>query len=196
MDESYQDDPPSAAMATTSSYKIDPNWYADTGTTNHITSDLDRLAVRERYHGGEQVHVGNGAGLQILHIGHSSINTVDHSLALRNILHTPKISKDLLSVHKFMRDNNVFFEFHPWHFSIKDRTSRKSLLEGRCEAGLYPIKQSAIADLRMHWSAPPLMLSGTLALVTRHLKSFSLFCISIIFLAIKRHLYQSVMHVA
>jgi hypothetical protein len=44
MDESYQEDPPSAAMATTSSYKIDPNWYVDTGATYHITSDLDRLA--------------------------------------------------------------------------------------------------------------------------------------------------------
>ena len=59
MDESYQNEPPSAALAATSSYKIDPNWYSDTGTTDHITSDLDRLAVREYYHGGEQVEVGN-----------------------------------------------------------------------------------------------------------------------------------------
>jgi hypothetical protein len=65
MDDSYHDDPPSAAMAATSSYKVDPNWYCDIGATDHITSDLDRLAVRERYHGGEQVQVGNGAGLQI-----------------------------------------------------------------------------------------------------------------------------------
>lgn len=63
MDDSYQEEPPSAAMAATSSYKIDLNWYSDTGTTDHITSDLDRLAVRERYQRGEQVHVGNGAGL-------------------------------------------------------------------------------------------------------------------------------------
>ena len=65
MDESYQDEPPSApfapstALAATSSYKIDPNWYSDTGATDHITSDLNRLTVRERYHGGEQVQVGN-----------------------------------------------------------------------------------------------------------------------------------------
>ena len=148
MDDSYQDEPPSAAMAATSSYKIDPNWYSDTGATDHITSDLDRLAVRERYHGGEQVQVGNGAGLQIMHVGHSSINTAARPLALRNILHVPDISKPLLSVHKFSRDNNVFFEFHPWHFSIKDRTSRRSILEGRCESGLYPIKSSDVVALK------------------------------------------------
>lgn len=62
MDESYQEEQPYAAMANTSSYKVDPNWYSDTGATDHITSDLDRLALREQYHGGETVQVGNGAG--------------------------------------------------------------------------------------------------------------------------------------
>jgi hypothetical protein len=110
MDESYNEDPPSAAVATTTSYKVDPNWYNDTGATDHITSDLDRLAVRERYHGGDQVQVGNGAGLCILHTCHSVLNTATRPLALRNILHVPDISKNLLSVHKFSRDNDVFFE--------------------------------------------------------------------------------------
>jgi hypothetical protein len=74
MDESYQEFPPSTSLAATS-YQVDPNWYTDTGAMDHITSDLDRLAVRERYTGDEQVQVGNGAGLQIMHTGHSSINT-------------------------------------------------------------------------------------------------------------------------
>jgi hypothetical protein len=78
---------------TTATTLIDPNWYVDTGATDHITSDLDRLALRERYHGGEQVQVGNGAGLQILHTGHSTINSDHRPLALRNILHVPDISK-------------------------------------------------------------------------------------------------------
>jgi hypothetical protein len=47
---------------------------------DHITSDLDRLTIRERYMGDEQVQVGNGAGLQIMHTGHSSVNTAARSL--------------------------------------------------------------------------------------------------------------------
>lgn len=147
MDESYTETPSSSALAATTSYKIDPNWYLDTGATDHITSDLDCLAIRERYNGGEQVHVGNGAGLRILHIGHSSITTSMRPLALRNILHVPQIAKHLLSVHKFSLDNDVYFEYHPWHFSIKDRQTKKSLLNGKCEAGLYPIKPCDVVAL-------------------------------------------------
>lgn len=88
-------------MATTASFKVDPNWYSDTGATDHITSDLNRLTMRERYQGGDQVQVGNGTDLQILHIGHSSINTADRSLALRHVLHVPDMKKHLISVHKF-----------------------------------------------------------------------------------------------
>jgi hypothetical protein len=127
MDESYHEDPSRSAMVATSSYKIDPNWYCDTGATDHITHDLDRLAVREHYTGGDKVHVGNGAGLRILHTGHASIRTASRSLALRNTLHVPAISKNLISVHKLARDNDVFFEYHPWHFSIKDRATGTSV---------------------------------------------------------------------
>ena len=102
------DYPPSADMAATSN-KIDADWCTDMGATDHITSDLDHLAVRERSHGNEQLHVGNGSGLRITHIGHSSFNTATRPMVLRNILHVPEITKDLLSVHKFSRDNDVFF---------------------------------------------------------------------------------------
>jgi hypothetical protein len=53
MDDSYHEEIPSAALASTSSHKVDPNWYNDTGATDHITSDLDHLAVCECYNGGE-----------------------------------------------------------------------------------------------------------------------------------------------
>jgi hypothetical protein len=163
MDESYMDDNPSATLASTSLYKIDPNWYSDTGATDHITSDLDRLAVCELYHGGQQVQVGNGSNLQILYIGQSSINTAARPLALCNILHVPAISKHLLSIHKFSHDNNVFFKFHPWHFSIKNPTTRRTLPDGRCEGSLYPLKPTDVETLthalisrstsRAHWHA-------------------------------------------
>jgi hypothetical protein len=45
-------------------------------------------------------------------IGHSSINAA-RQLVLHDVLHIPKIAKHLLSVHKFSRDNDVFFEYHP-----------------------------------------------------------------------------------
>jgi histone deacetylase 1/2 len=148
MDESYNEEQPSAAVTATNSYNLDPNWYNDTGATDHITSDLDRLTLREKYTGGDTVQVGNGASLRILHTGSCSLHTDTRPLALNNVLHVPNISKHLLSVHKLSRDNNVFFEFHPWSYFIKDRATRQLLLEGKCESGLYPIKPSNAASLR------------------------------------------------
>ncbi|KAK1665998.1 hypothetical protein QYE76_054157 [Lolium multiflorum] len=42
---------------------MDPAWYADSGATHHITHDLDKLTTKEPYHGNEQVHTANGAGI-------------------------------------------------------------------------------------------------------------------------------------
>uniref|UniRef100_A0ACD5V3W7 Uncharacterized protein n=1 Tax=Avena sativa TaxID=4498 RepID=A0ACD5V3W7_AVESA len=97
-----EEEQPSANVAGTSSgYQVDPNWYSDTGATDHITSDLDRLSFRERYNGNDNVQVGNGADLHIAHIGQSSINTSAKSLALRNVLHVPRTGTD--SEHTSLR---------------------------------------------------------------------------------------------
>jgi hypothetical protein len=89
------DDRPSSNITSGSiGYQVDPNWYQDTSAMDHITSDLDRISFHERYHGHENVQVGNRASLHIADIGQSSICTsVDKTLALRNILHVPHITK-------------------------------------------------------------------------------------------------------
>jgi hypothetical protein len=66
---------------------------------DHITNNLDRLFVLDQNHSGDMVQVGNGAGLQINHIGSCSINTNTHHFALNNV-YVSKISKHLLLVHK------------------------------------------------------------------------------------------------
>ncbi|XP_073363640.1 uncharacterized protein [Aegilops tauschii subsp. strangulata] len=59
-DISYTKNEKSAGSATTSSYGVDTNWYLDTGATDHITSELDKLTVHNKYHGSDQVHTANG----------------------------------------------------------------------------------------------------------------------------------------
>lgn len=43
----YQADEKSAATGSVSSYLTDTNWYADSGATDHITYDLDRLTMKD-----------------------------------------------------------------------------------------------------------------------------------------------------
>ena len=137
-----------SANHATTSYQVEPNWYMDSDATDHITGDLEHLHVRDTYHGNDRVQVGNGAGLQITHTGHSTINTTAKNLVLKDVLHVPQISKDLLSIHKLAKDNGVFIEFHPYFFLIKDLVTERTLLRGRCRGGLYPIESSEISALK------------------------------------------------
>jgi hypothetical protein len=89
------------------------------GATHHITSDLNNLNLHsEAYDGPDQIQVGNGTRLAIKHTGNSKLSP---NFILRNVLHVPKITKNLLSVQKFTYDNNVYMEFHPSCFFVKDR---------------------------------------------------------------------------
>lgn len=126
----------SAAAATTNSYGIDRNWYSDSDSTNQITSDLEKFSVRDKYHGGDQVHAANGTGMEIDQIGRNFVHTPNKDLVLNNVLYAPQASKNLVSVHKLARDNDAFFVFHPSYFLIKDKTTKKVLHRGCCEGDL------------------------------------------------------------
>lgn len=89
-----------------SSYAIDTNWYMDFGATDHITNELEKLSIREMYNGQDQIHVANGNGMSICHIGNSILHTPTRDLSSRFIHY-----KNLVSVHKFSIDNDVLLEF-------------------------------------------------------------------------------------
>jgi hypothetical protein len=137
-DKEYVPEPRTAAAITTSSGS-DNNWYTDSGATDHITGELDKLTMHDAYNGTDQIHVGNEAGMEISHVGTSIIPTHSRNLALNNVFHDPTSSKNLISVHKFTFDHNLIIEFHPFYFLIKDRKTRKVLLHGTCKGDLYPL---------------------------------------------------------
>ena len=64
-DESYVPEERHAAAAT-SSYTVDTNWYADSGATDHITGELEKLSIRDKYNGGDQIHTASGTGMEIV----------------------------------------------------------------------------------------------------------------------------------
>jgi hypothetical protein len=51
-----------------------------------------------------------------------------HTFTLSNVLRVPHITKPLLSVQKFSRDNNVYFEFHAFVFYLNDLITKVVLL--------------------------------------------------------------------
>ncbi|WVZ94147.1 hypothetical protein U9M48_040078 [Paspalum notatum var. saurae] len=120
------------------SYAVDTNWYMDSGATDHITSELEKLTTRQQYTVQDQIHAANGKGMDISHIGNTIIRTPKRDFSVNHILHAPIATKNLVSVHKFATNNHVFLEFHPTFFCVKDLDT-KYLLRGSCHDGLYPL---------------------------------------------------------
>ena len=51
-DEDYVPDQRLVAAASYS-YGVDTNWYTDTGATDHVTGELDKLTIKNKYHGND-----------------------------------------------------------------------------------------------------------------------------------------------
>jgi hypothetical protein len=150
-DESYQ---PSQNYQTNqklatavNSYQYDPNWYVDSGAIDHITGELEKLSIRNKYQGGDQIHTASGTGMNISYIGQTTFPMPSHNILLKDILYVPKSKKNLVSVHRLTYDNSVFLELHPTFFLVKDHQTKTILLKGRCIGGLYPIPVTAIKEV-------------------------------------------------
>lgn len=102
-------------MATPDS-PLDTSSYMDSGATNNVTHDLGNLNIGAEYHGSNNLHMDNGAGLSLSHVGCSYFPTISSTqsktLLSKNLLHVPNITKNLISVSQFSKDNFIYFEFH------------------------------------------------------------------------------------
>lgn len=127
------------------SQSFDNNWYPDSGASHHVTPNSSNFTQQTTYKGPEQVHVGNGQGLEIKSVGSAAFTTPHHphiTLTLHNMLLVPKITKTLVSVSQFAKDNKVYFEFHSDCCYVKCKITHQILLQGDIASdGLYCFKQ-------------------------------------------------------
>ena len=128
-----------------SEYNVDASsstsWYPDSGATNHISNDFGNLNSASEYNGGKLLHLGDGKGIKIKHVGNSifspNSNPLSKSLFINNLLHVPQISRNLLSVSQFAKDNGVIFEFHPTFCFVREQGTKEIILKGILDHGLY-----------------------------------------------------------
>jgi hypothetical protein len=67
----------------------------DSGATDHITSDLEKLTIHDKYH-GEHVHAANGSGMKISHVGYSTLHTQKSKIHLRQTERVNAVLKNML----------------------------------------------------------------------------------------------------
>jgi hypothetical protein len=111
--------------ATTSTGK-DKNWLLDSATSHNITGDLFNLSIHSKYDGIDEVILGDGSSLVVSHIGSLSLHSPFRTFTLRDTLCVPNLCKNLISVHHLTKQNNVFVEFHPFHFFCRTRSQGRS----------------------------------------------------------------------
>jgi len=113
------------------------DWFFDSGATSHMTSDSSTLTHNflSRYH--SSIVVGNGSLLPVTSTG---TVTLPGSFSLNNVLVSPSLIKNLISVRQFTSDNNCFVEFDPAGCSVKDRESRRVLVRCNSAGPLYPLR--------------------------------------------------------
>ncbi|KAL1194500.1 Retrovirus-related Pol polyprotein from transposon RE2 [Cardamine amara subsp. amara] len=126
-----------------------PLWLLDTGTSNHVTTDLNNLALYSPYQGNKTVVIGDGSGHPITHTGSTSLSLSSHSIKLNHVLYVPNIDKNLMSVCQTCAYNNVSITFDPWSNQVRDLTTGTLLKTERTKNGMYEWLESVSSSTRV-----------------------------------------------
>lgn len=105
-----------------------------------MTNSSGTLQTRHSTSPFSHIVVGNGATVPISTAGSGAIPTPSTSLSLHNILYSPSIIKNLVSVRALTHDNFVSVEFDPFGFSIKDLHSKAVILRCDSTGDLNPLR--------------------------------------------------------
>ncbi|GJX75456.1 ribonuclease H-like domain-containing protein [Tanacetum coccineum] len=115
------------------------NWNMDTGASSHLNDSVHCLSDILNMCIYPFVGVGDGRLIPVTNSGHNVLSTPFHPFHLNNVLITPNIVKNLISVRQFVRDNSCTVEFDPFGFSVKDFITRQVLLCCDSTGDLYPV---------------------------------------------------------
>ena len=72
-----------------------PTWLLDSGTSHHVTADLNNLSLHSPYNGIDDVMIGNGTGLSITHTGSTTLSSQQSTFTLFDLLCVPTMKKKL-----------------------------------------------------------------------------------------------------
>ncbi|XP_020193718.1 uncharacterized protein [Aegilops tauschii subsp. strangulata] len=109
---------------TPNNYTGGGDWYMDTGATTHMFAHPGNLASFTPITTDRRIIVGDDSTLPITHVGHTSFPSNSMPLSLSNILVSPHLIKNLISVVCFTRENPVTVEFDELGFCVKDARTR------------------------------------------------------------------------
>jgi hypothetical protein len=109
-------------------------WYMDSSASSHMASNSSILSCvfSPNHSTPHSIIAGNESLLPVTSTGHTYFPFVDRSLSLYDVLVSPNIINNLISVCRFTTDNLVSVEFDPYDLSVKDLQIRNVIV--RCNS--------------------------------------------------------------
>ena len=91
------------AQASTSASASNNVWFVDSGASNHMTSHEDWFRELHAPERPGYVETGDDTTHPIQHIGNVPFGNNGHQTYLKNVLHVPTITKNLISVGRIVK---------------------------------------------------------------------------------------------
>ncbi|XP_072084397.1 uncharacterized protein [Arachis hypogaea] len=109
-------------------------WIVDSSATNHMTPHSLSFSSYTNSSGHKQITIANGSHIPIT--GYGNIH-LQPSIHLKNVLHVPKLSTNLLSIHKVTKDLNCAATFFHTHYVFQDLATKRTIGIAKEQDGLY-----------------------------------------------------------
>jgi hypothetical protein len=113
-------------------------WIIDSGATDHMTCNKNKLTNIVQNKDPQHVIVANGNKVQIHGFGTTKVLAKD----VNTILYLPEFNSNLLSISKITRELNCDVIFSSNKVTFQDRESGKKIGEGCLQNGLYYLDEN------------------------------------------------------
>ena len=109
-------------------------WIIDSGATDHMTPHSSYFSSYTTSSGNQHITVANGSHNPVTGCGNIHLQP---SLHLKNVLHVPSLSNNLLSIHKVTQDLNCAVTFFHSHCVFQDLATGRTIGIAKEQDGLY-----------------------------------------------------------
>ena len=119
------------------------SWVMDSGATDHVTHSPSIFFTYFPCPSSRKIATANDSLITVAGIGDVKLNP---SLVLKNVLHVPTLSTNLISIKKLTQDSNCNVIFNQVLCVFQDKVSGRTIGRARERNGLYHLDLEALSQ--------------------------------------------------
>ncbi|KAH0686950.1 hypothetical protein KY284_017503 [Solanum tuberosum] len=124
----------SYSFITNVSDKLSPTWVVDSGATDHMTSLSHLFISYSPCPSYKKITIADGSVITVVGQGDISLGK---SLILKDVLHIPKLSANLISIQKLTKDSKCQVTFFPSYCLFQEQNTKEMIGRASEKGGLY-----------------------------------------------------------